>query len=292
MPFTYRGKQYRSYKHPILEYIFVQRTQGLSQLPDEIVFTYEDIRQAMVALEIRRDKQASLSNFTIDLTRQAASHESRVPDTIWEQGYDLDRASSREARQNVAGRLVRKELKPKEPWIVWPEIDDADTVSVSNLVPEGIKPYLGKDEGALLSVMDYCDVLSVALHDQRGTIMRVQHPKKWQPGEVDGLYFSKYEGDAVLYPVEAKALSTGDNVNLAQIQGMYKTIIGKISEVKIIPLAVQMIPDGMYLAVFELVDENVNELIITRYMKIRIVPSIESWQKNVSTRERKKNLEI
>lgn len=50
MPFVHNGKEYRSYKHPILEYIFEKKTQGLTELPDEIVFTYADIRQAMNAL--------------------------------------------------------------------------------------------------------------------------------------------------------------------------------------------------------------------------------------------------
>jgi hypothetical protein len=278
MPFIYNGKKYRSYKHPILEYIFERKTQGLSTLPDEIIFSYEDIYQAEDALGIRRDKRASVSNFTIDLTRRATSHESRVPDSIWDNGYDLDRVSDREARQNVAGRLVRKELKPKEPWIVWPEIGAENTIIIPNRVPAQVQPYLGKDEGALLSVMDYCDVLSLALHNQSGTVKRVQHPKKWQPGEVDGLYFSDFEERPILYPVEAKALSTGDNVNLAQIQGAYKTIVNKIGNVEIIPLAIQMIPEGMYLAIFETSDEHSNELIITRYLKVELAPPLEAWR--------------
>lgn len=279
MPFLYNGKLYRSYKHPILEYIFETRTQGLSELPDEIIFTYEDIRQAMSALGVGRDKQASLSNFTIDLTRRAAGHESRVPDSIWQKGYDLDRVSAREARQNIAGRLVRKELKTANSWIVWPEIEEDNTVTVPNKVPDEVKPYLGNDEGALLSVMDYCDVLSLTLHGQNNTIKRVQHPKKWQPGEVDGLYFSNYTEKPVLYPVEAKALSTGDSVNIAQIQGAYRTIRGKIKDVDTIFLAVQMIPTGMYIATFEPVATEENSLVITHYFKIKLSPAITNWQK-------------
>lgn len=147
-----------------------------------------------------------------------------------------------------------------------------------NNVPPEVQPYLGKDEGALLSVMDYCDVLSLVLHNQPNTVKRVQHPKKWQPGEVDGLYFSNFGGKDVLYPVEAKALSTGDNVNIAQIRGAYQTIRAKISGVEIIFLAVQMFPLGMYLAVFESADPASNELIITRYFKIQLDIPIASWQ--------------
>lgn len=283
MAYIHNGIKYRSYKHPILEHIFAKAIANTTTLPDEIVFTYEDIRQAMIALDIRRDKQASLSNFTIDLTRQAASHEARVPDTIWSKGYDLDRASDREARQNIAGRLVRVDLMPAQSWIVWPEIQQENIITIANQVPAEIRPYLGKDEGALLSVMDYCDVLSLAFHQQPGSIKRVQHPKKWQPGEVDGLYFSNYENQPVLYPVEAKALSTNDSVNLAQVQGAYKTIVGKIADVLIIPLAVQMIPEGMYIAVFEAT--LTHELAITRYLQIKLDPPIEAWQKKSSRRK-------
>lgn len=274
--FVFRGKQHRSYKHPILEHIFQTKTYGLSQLPDEIIFTYEDIRQAMAALGMERAAQASISNFTIDLTRRAASQESRVPASVWDSGYDLDRASARDARGGIAGRLVRKELKLQEPWIVWPQIGTQDTVIVPNQVPREVQPFLGNDEGALLSVMDYCDILSLVLHGQNETVRRVQHPKKWQPGEVDGLYFSAYEGRPTLYPVEAKALSTGDHVSLAQIQGMYKTITGKIRHIEIIPLAIQMLPEGMYIAVFEATDEQAGMLIISRYLKVELDLPIEA----------------
>lgn len=278
MAHIHNGKTYRSYKHPILEYIFENALKSLppGSKPEQIPFTYEDIRTAMRTLGIERDKQASLSNFTIDLTRKAAEHQARVPDSIWEAGYDLDRMPDREARQNYAGRLVLTELKPKEPWIVWPNISSEDTLIITNVIPDGIRPYLGNDEGALLSAMDYCDVLSLVLYGQRNTVIRVQHPKKWQPGEIDGLYFSDNEGKPTLYPVEAKALSTGDHVNLAQIQGAYNTTISKISGVSIVPLAVQMSPDGMFVAVFE-ADPH-NQLILSRSFKVKIEPPIESWQ--------------
>jgi hypothetical protein len=284
MVYVLHGVTYRSYKHPILEYIFQSKTNMAAVLPDEIIFTYEDIRQAMAALGMQRDKQASLSNFVIDLTRQAASHESRVPASIWEAGYDLDRVIEREVRQNIAGRLIRKELKSPDPWIVW-QIDTLEQIVIPNGVPEEVRPYLGRDEGALLSVLDYCDTLSLALHKQKDTIKRVQHPKKWQPGEVDGLYFSNHEGNATLYPVEAKALSTGDSVNLAQIQGAYKTILKKITDVEIIPLAIQMIPSGMYIAVFEAEDREAARLIVTRSLQVTIEPVLEAWQKPLSKRK-------
>lgn len=98
---------------------------------------------------------------------------------------------------------------------------------------------------------------------------------------------STYEDTLTLYPVEAKALSTGDSVNLAQVQAAYTTISNKIPDIEIIPLAVQMIPEGMYVAIFEDSDSTTNELIITRYLKVVISPSIPSWQ--IIRRKRRKN---
>jgi hypothetical protein len=277
--FIHNGKEYRSYKHPILEYIFEKVLASVDTPPDEIIFTYEDIRQAMWALNLQRDKQASISNFVIDLTRRAGPHESRVPDSIWQQGYDLSRASDREVRQNIAGKLVRLERIAADTWIHWETLPEQVVITIPNIVPDEVKPYLGNDEGALLSVMDYCNVLSQALN---GDIQRVQHPKKWQPGEVDGLYVSTSNETPILYPVEAKALSTSDNVNLAQVQGAYNTVIAKMSDVRIIPLAVQMISEGMYIAVFEA--DDAGQLVITRSLKVVLEPPIESWRKKARRR--------
>lgn len=61
--------------------------------------------------------------------------------------------------------------------------------------------------------------------------MRVQNPMKWQPNEIDGLYMSA-DGKTI-YPVEAKAVSTGDDINLEQMPGQYKTITVKMPGVNI-----------------------------------------------------------
>lgn len=257
--------------------------ENLSELPDEIPFTYEDIFQAMVALNKQRPKQASRSNFVLDMLRKPTTIDKRVTRTISERGYDLDRIPDRKVRQGYVGRFIRIELR-RDPWIVWQEIPDEDAITVANIVPDSIQPYLDKDEGALLSVMDYCDVLSYALGNTPRTIKRVQHPKKWQPGEADGLYLYDGEEPGILYPVEAKALSTGDSVNIVQIEGAYNTIKGKITDTKIVPLAVQMLPEGMYIGVFE--ETSGGRLTMTRSLKVKIEPPIQSWQKSKNTRKK------
>jgi hypothetical protein len=277
VPFEFNGKLYRSYKHPILEYILTRALESSSNPPDTVPFTYEDIYKAMDALGMSRPQQASYSNFVIDLLRKANTIEQRVPKSVEQRGYDLERIPDREVRKNYAGRLIRLELKAKEPWVVWEEFSDEDVIIIPNTSPNSIQPYLSNDEGALLSIMDYCDVLSQALTNTSGTIKRVQHPKKWQPGEIDGLYLDDTETPGILYPVEVKALSTNDNVNVAQIESAFRTIKKKISGIKIVPLAVQMAVDGMLIAVFE--ETPTGTLIITRSIKVRIEPPIEAWQK-------------
>ncbi len=78
-------------------------------------------------------------------------------------------------------------------------------------------------------------------------------------------------------PVEGKALSTGDNVNHAQVEAAYRTIKNKISGTKIVPLAVQMIPEGMLIAIFE--ETLKGNLVIRRSLKIKLDPPIQTWQK-------------
>jgi len=268
-----------SYKHPILEYIFIEKTQNLTDFPTEILITYDDINRAMEMLGQQRPKQASISNFVIDLTRRRNLIEQRVSALIIQHGYDLDRAADRVIRQGIVGRLVKKSLKTSL-WFEWPQ-QTTMTIVIQNRVPHEVLDYLGKDEGALLSVMDYCDVLSLALNGESETIKRVQHPKKWQPGEVDGLYTGRKNTLPILYPVEAKALSTGDDINLAQISSAYRTIRQKIKDVEIIPVAAQMTSTGILIAEFgqiiSEVDFNVN---VTRTVTVILDVPILTWQKN------------
>jgi hypothetical protein len=277
--FELNGKIYRSYKHPILEYILEKvlaiATSEQSALPDEIPFTYEQIHEAIDALGIKR-KSASISNFTLDLTRSRNDWSARVSSWIWEQGYDLDRIPDRDARQ-WAGRLIKKELRV-DPYFNWPSISSDYQYHILNSTPSEIYPYLGNDEGALLSVLDYCDGLSLVLAGKANQVRRVQHPKKWQPGEVDGLYFQKTYTEDILYPVDVKALSTGDTINLVQLQSAYHTIQRHFKnnhQLKIFPLAIEMTHSGMKIALFH--PNQTQQLILFRCMEIILNPKIEVW---------------
>lgn len=273
---------YRSYKHPILEHIFNQKTSnGTVGIGQDHYFTLGDIGAAFVALGIPSGDRASYSNFVLDLTRKNAGIQSRLPDSLIALGYDLKKKTGRSPEGiNYAGVFVFVGVgNSLDTWLVWPDIPDEQVV-IENSIPVKIAPFLGRDEGALFSVIDYCDVLSQAIYKTSGTVLRVQNPMKWQPNEIDGLYFSDYEGVSTLFPIEAKALSTGDDINLEQMEGAYRTISARRPDVHIVSLGIRMIENGMNIAVFEGVPSNE-----FTHIQVTFDPPIENWLKRSKTRQ-------
>ena len=149
-------------------------------------------------------------------------------------------------------------------------------------IPSQILHMLRNDEGALFSVIDYCRVFSHALYNDAQEVMRVQNPMKWQPNEIDGFYYSHIYGTDTVFPVEAKALTTGDDINLIQLEGGIKTVMRKLDlpGAKIIPLAVQMVQNGIRIAAFEecQTGQPDYEVKLSRAIKVTFDPPIESWQ--------------
>src|SRR5579875_1335500 len=280
----------RSYKFPMLQYIFDKYTEkGTKGLTQSHAFTFQ---------ECKVDRPISTSNFVLDLTRQDRGIESRLPASIIKYGYDLRKKTGRVPGTrgvNYNGEFVYVGVgNTLHSWHHWSEKADVE-ITLDNKVPGEItmllangEALLGRDEGALFSVIDYCDVLSFALHgkDQPGSVIRVQAPKKWQPNEIDGLYYSSKNGPT-LYPTEAKALTTGDQLNLEQMLGALNTIRERIPDIKIVPLGIQMIDNGMRIGIFretnnpyETYLEIVSDIVVT------FVPPIIPWHK--SSRKRKK----
>ena len=120
--------------------------------------------------------------------------------------------------------------------------------------------------------MDYCDAFSYALVGKKNSIIRVQNPIKWQPNEIDGLYTS-FDGKTI-YPVEAKAVSTGDDINLEQMLGQYNILRSKMPNVKIVPVAARMKSYGVDLAVLEYRKDRLEPF---KYVKVIFDPAIDSW---------------
>jgi hypothetical protein len=264
-----------SYKFPILEQIFNNLTSnGTKGIGKNHIFTKNDWFQACRDLGIDTSKRLSSSNVILDLTRKDRGIEKRVPRTIIDKGYDLRKRTSTDRKNSYVGEFVYVGIgNALKSWLVWQK--PHKTVTVTNLIPAKILPFLAKDEGALFSVIDYCDVLSFALYDEANTVLRVQNPMKWQPNEIDGLYFSDFKKKEVLFPCEAKALSTQDDINLEQMLGGLKTIKAKIKSVEIIPLALQMTTNGLNIGILE---ESNDQLVLKKYIEVILNPLISSWQ--------------
>lgn len=273
MVFVYNGKNYNSKKFPILEYIFNKKTSnGTRNIGNNITFTLKDVSEGYAACRI--DEPASISNTVLDLTRQDRGINSRLPMSISSLGYDLKKKTGSSPEGNYCGEFVYVGVgNVIHSWLVWDQTKER-VVQVKNTVPTNVLGFISNDEGALFSVMDYCDALSYAINGTPGTIVRVQNPMKWQPNEIDGLYMSS-DGKSI-YPVEAKAVSTGDDINLEQMLGQYNTIIAKMPGVKIVPLAARMKPYGVDIAILKY---NVYELVPTDFIKVQILPPIVSWKK-------------
>lgn len=277
MSTNFRGKRYRSKKHPILEYIFEVKTKGGTQgIGEDHDFTLQDISQAMNALfDDLGYRPTSHSNFVLDLTRKNAKIESRLPTSIIELGYDLRKKTGPAPHgEKYAGTFVYVGIGGTiDTWLVWPD-EPGEVYTLDNRVPAVILPHLAKDEGALFSVIDYCDVLSQVIYGVRGSVLRVQNPLKWQPNEIDGLSYSDASEVETLFPIEAKALSTRDDINLEQMNGAYRTLRLRKPHIRIVPLGIRMIVNGMDIAVFRGMEDHIE---LERTIRVYFDPVLEPW---------------
>jgi hypothetical protein len=283
MSFNFNGKEYSSKKHPVLEYIFHLKNPHSDTSIESITFSLKDISDGYKACSI--PEPASISNTILDLTRKNRHISSRLPESIHKLGYDLrKKTGSREIGHSYAGEFLYVGVGNKiESWLSWPdEFLEEDKITLSSeKLPLKIKKYLRNDEGALFSVMDYCDVLSQVLQKPKNSVIRIQHPLKWQPNEIDGFYYGDFEDRDIVFPIEAKALTTGDDINLEQMGGAMLMMCKKYKAQNILiqPLAVKMVPNGIHIAIFQMMESNNsdNKLVCERKVAINFLPLIESW---------------
>jgi hypothetical protein len=264
-----------SKKFCLLEWIFNQKTEnGQKGIGENHAFTLQDISRAYTACQLK--EPASISNTILDLTRKNRGIDARLPKSISHLGYDLRKKTGiAPNKESYAGEFVYLGVGNSiNSWLNWPE-QFAEEVVIINLVPTAILQHLSKDEGALFSVIDYCDVLSQALYRQPNTILRVQNPMKWQPNEIDGLYYSAYGGVETMFLIEAKALSTKDDINLEQMLGAYNMFILRKPGINIVPIAIQMLRNGMRIAVLEYQE---NQLYLIKAVIVSFAPPIPSWK--------------
>jgi len=252
-----------------------------------IEFTLADISEAYREVEVYRIKSdghktrikepASISNTILDLVRQNRGIQGRMPDSLIQCGYDLRKKTG----GNLAGEFVYVGVGNEiNSWMKWTAPSEKIDVSSSPL-PNLVLDYLRRDEGALFSVIDYCDVLSQAIYKQTRVLIPVQHPLKWQPNEIDGFYVGVINGIRTLFPIEAKALTTHDEINLDQMLGGVQTISANLrnTHAHIIPLAIKMIKNGIQITVFSKSEagDDVETIQVERTIEVSFIPPIRAW---------------
>ena len=285
--FTYNGIEYSSRKHPMLEWIFNKYNPTHDTSQTIIQFTLQDISDGYRALNIR--EPASISNTILDLTRQKRPISSRLPKSIYSLGYDLRKKTGKTGiflpdgkEVNFAGEFVYVGVGNElSEWLDWNE--DFDEVFHFNPsdVPPQILPFLRQDEGALFSVIDYCDIFSKILFNSPYSVLRVQNPLKWQPNEIDGFYHGRWDSGDVLYPVEAKALTTGDDINLVQMLGGIRTLCDNLAhfDIYVQPVAARMVQNGIHFAFFQRIKagDYVTEMKVEKRICVIFNPVFECW---------------
>ena len=243
-------------KFEVLEHIFDEKTLNKTQhIGTDIDFTLRDVGNAMMAT--CGALPASRSNFVLDLTRKDSGITRQLPQSIIDCGYDLRKKTGRvpgTSRESYCGTFVFRGMDahgntiPLKDWLKLDEEAVQRTIEIDNRVPDLVREFLSNDEASLFSVIDYCDILSQVMGKP---IYRIQSPMKWQPNEIDGFYVAQDGRVIEIYPVEAKAISTKDDINLVQILGQYHTLREKYTRngysLVVRPVAARMENTGMRL---------------------------------------------
>lgn len=278
-------------KMKVLKYIFDQKTNnGTCNIGTDISFTLKEVGKGIVATGGKAP--TSWSNFVLDLTRKKNSIEQRLPNYIIKYGYDLRKRTGKvpeNTADNYCGTFVYRgfdedgQTIPIQDWLEWGTPDRE--ITVENKVPELVRRFISNDEASLFSVIDYCNILSIVLDQD---VYRVQSPMKWQPNEIDGYYIAQTPRNIIVYPVEAKAISTSDDINLVQINGQYNVFIEKYKRnsfsLIVRPIAAKMEKDGILLAVMEhnpmydpVQNGNANMFNIVNIVKVKLDPPLSAW---------------
>jgi len=266
-----------SKKHRVLEFIFEKYFNGNPEFQKSILFTLNDISEGYSFTN--QKEPASISNTILDLVRKKKPITSRLPDSIIKWGYDLKKRTGPSKNGNLAGEFVYVGKGNEiNSWLTWQSNFDYNITIDTNCLPRKINRYLRTDEGAIFSVMDYCDVLSHALNEKSQSIKRIQHPIKLQPNEIDGFYCNLDKN--IIYPVEAKALSTKDDINLDQMNGGVSVVKDIFRDEIIIPLAVRMVKNALNIAEFypcNFHSKEDNSLKVKSFINVSFQPKIYSW---------------
>jgi len=260
----------------MLEYIFNKYFDRRNP-QKTITFYLSDIAEGYRFCKIA--EPVSISNTILDLCRQDRGINSRVPDSISAQGYDLRKKTGQDSSgKKYAGEFVHVGVgNSLTSWLIWPE--DIELIEIdSGVIPEIVKRLIRPDEGGLFSIMDYTDILSKVIFNNSTKVIRIQNPMKWQPNEIDGFYACQVNGRLIMYPIEAKSKVTQDDINLDQLKGGYNTCRSRLSDVgsdaDIQQLAVRMISNGIDIAIFPL---NTVPIEPERCVRVVFRPALVNW---------------
>ena len=288
-------------KYSVLQHIFDVKIASGHKIGEDIDFTLAEVNDAILATKGVRP--ASISNFVLDLTRKDTGISTRLPQSIIEKGYDLRKKTGK----GLCGTFIYRGFDehgktiPLNDWLVWPTTPDRP-ITITNKVPDIVQRFISNDEASLLSIIDYCDILTKVYGSATHKIYRVQSPMKWQPNEIDGYYIGQKGRNTILYPVEAKAISTKDDINLVQMYGQYETFIKKYRAkyardglaVVMRPIAAKMTKDGMLLARLEnnpmydsTTNRNVPMFTIDEVVEVILDPPILNWGQKTKRKKRK-----
>lgn len=280
-------------KHEVLKYIFMQKTQnGTQRIGTDIDFTLKEVGDGIIATG--GIPPTSWSNFVLDLTRKRNTISQRLPAEVISFGYDLRKKTGKvpgNQNEKFCGTFVYRgkddagHTIPIQDWLEWGTVDRVIEVD-SNEIPELVRRFISNDEASLFSIIDYCDILSKVLNQ---TVYRVQSPMKWQPNEIDGFYAAQDARNTFIYPVEAKAVSTQDDINIVQINGQFNTLVERYTRnnhtLIVRPIAARMESDGVLLAILEhnqFYDPRRNReaqmFNVIEVVKAKLNPPLSAWQ--------------
>ncbi|WP_129670401.1 hypothetical protein [Candidatus Chloroploca sp. Khr17] len=191
------NKQFRGYKAGALHTLFFQKYNP-EDPQDRIDLNMEEIKQY---LDRRGETPGNIHNFFKDIVRSG-----KMPSQLSELkqlGYHI-------IQTEKGGAFVRSTNDSVS------DIVDISTQEViyetlnSDLLPAIVWELIRTDEGAIMSILEYCKILERVTGAHQ--VFRVQAPLKVQPNEVDGCYVFEQNGLTTLIAVEAK--SKGSDVLL------------------------------------------------------------------------------
>lgn len=227
--------QFRGYKAEALHYLFFARYDR-DHPQERIDISTEEVRRY---LERQGKAPGNIYNFFKDIVRNGKMP--RDLSHIAQLGYSI-------VQIDGGGAFVRSNNSELVDVIDISRYSVIEDVLDSNLIPPLVWELIRTDEGAVISIVEYCRVLEQIMGVQQ--IFRVQAPLKVQPNEVDGCYVFEQENSRVLLSVEAK--SKGSDVLLMhQIYGAAQQALNNFGQFvdMVRPIGVKIQPDNRLLVV-------------------------------------------